>query len=150
MRKIYTIALASTVALSLIGCGKQVEAPKVNKVVKVDLIKEAAALDVRVACNSDLYTKTLLATAKKFNPIAVKNQIEFMRFGVTNSAAIKAIEEAMKAGKTEVALLKKKKYTLTSVNDAAWRTCVFAIRPLQMAANVNGYHEAIPGDKFTY
>ena len=150
MRKIYTLALASTVALSLIGCTKQVEAPKVSKIVKVDLIKEAAALDVKVACSSNLYTKTLLATAKKYNPVAVENEIEFMRFGVTNSAAIKAVEETIKAGKTEVALLKKKKYTLTSVNDAAWRTCMFAIRPLQMAANKDGYHLAIPGDKFTY
>ena len=147
MRKIYTLALASTVALSLIGCTKQVEAPKAQT---ADLISVAAKLDVKTACNPTMGAKALLATAKKFNPTAVKNEIEFMRFGVTNSAAIKATEEAMKAGKTEVALLKKKKYTLTSVNDAAWRTCVFAIRPLQMAANTEGYHEAIPGDKFTY
>ena len=147
MRKIYTIALASTVALSLIGCGKQVDTPKVPT---VDLTSVAAKLDVKVACNPALGSKALLTVAKKFNPTAVKNEIEFMRFKVSNSKAIKATEEAMKAGKTEVALLKKKKYTLTSVKDAAWRTCVFAIRPLQMAANTEGYHLAVPGDKFTY
>jgi hypothetical protein len=142
MRKIYTLALASTVAFTLFGCA--------GNNMSTGSIAEAAKLDVKTACNPSMGAKALLATAKKFNPIAVKNEIEFMRFGVTNSAAIKATEEAMKAGKTEVALLKKKKYTLTSVDDAAWRTCMFAIRPLQMAANVNGYHEAIPGDKFTY
>ena len=142
MRKIYTLALASAVAFTLLGCttGNTGTAS----------IKEAAALDVRTVCNPSLGSKALLATAKKFNPIAVKNHIEFMRFGVTNTMAINATEEAMKAGKTEVALLKKKKYALTSVKDAAWRTCVFAIRPLQMAANTDGYHDAIPGDKFTY
>ena len=142
MKKIYTLALASTVAFTLLGC--------TGNNMGTASIKEAASLDVRTVCNPSLGSKALLATAKKFNPIAVKNHIEFMRFGVTTSAAIKATEEAMKAGKTEVALLKKKKYALTSVKDAAWRTCVFAIRPLQMAANTNGYHDAIPGDKFTY
>jgi hypothetical protein len=142
MRKIYTLALASTVAFTLLGCA--------GGNTSTGSIKEAASLDVKTVCNPKLGSKALLATAKKFNPIAVKNDIEFMRFGVTNTAAIKATEEALKAGKKEVALLKKKKYTLTSVEDAAWRTCVFAIRPLQMAANTEGYHDAIPGDKFTY
>ena len=142
MRKIYTLALASTVALTLLGCaGNNMGAGS---------IKEAASLDVKTACNPSMGAKALLAVAKKFNPIAVKNELEFKRFKVTNSKAIIATEEAMKAGKTEVALLKKHKYTLTSVKDAAWRTCVFAIRPLQMAANTDGYHDAIPGDKFTY
>jgi len=142
MRKIYTLALASTVAFTLFGCA--------GNNMNTASIQQAAALDVKTACNPSMGAKALLATAKKFNPIAVKNDAEFMRFGVTNTAAIKATEEAMKAGKTEVALLKKKKYALTSVDDAAWRTCVFAIRSLQMAANVNGYHDAVPGDKFTY
>ena len=142
MRKIYTLALASTVALTLFGCA--------GNNTSTGSIKQAATLDVKTACNPTMGAEALLATAKKFNPVAVKNDIEFMRFGVTNSKAIKVTEEALKAGKKEVALLKKKKYTLTSVEDAAWRTCVFAIRPLQMAANTEGYHEAIPGDKFTY
>jgi hypothetical protein len=143
MKKIYTLALASTVAFTLLGCAN-------NNSTGVASIKQAAKLDVKTACNPKMGVKALLATAEKFNPIAVKNEIEFMRFGVTNTMAIKATKEAYKSGKSEVALLKKKKYALTSVKDAAWRTCVFAIRPLQMAANTTGYHDAVPGDKFTY
>ena len=142
MKKLYTLTLASTITFALLGCAE--------KSMAATSIKEAAKLDVRTVCNPSLGSTALLEVAKKYNPIAVKNEVEFMRFGVTNSMAINATQEAIKAGKTEVALLKKKKYALTSVKDAAWRTCMFAIRPLQMAANTDGYHDAIPGDKFTY
>jgi len=114
-------------------------------------LEDAVKLDVKTACASTKSPAELLATAKKYNPTAVKMEIEFMRFKVTNSKAIAATEKALKEGKKEVALLKKKKYTLTSVKDAAWRTCVFAIRPLQMAAAAEeNYHLAVPGDKYTY
>ena len=143
MKKLYTITLASAVAFTLLGCA--------GSTANAGTIAEAAKLDVKVACNPKLGAEALLATAKKFNPTAVKHEIEFMRFKVTNSKAIKAIEKTMKEGKTTVHLLKKKKYTLTSVNDASWRACVFAIRPLQMAAAAEeNYHLAVPGDKFTY
>jgi hypothetical protein len=142
MKKLYTITLASVVASTLLCAGDTVT---------TGTISEAVKLDVKVACNPKLGVKKLLATAKKFNPTAIKNEIEFMRFKVPNSKAIKAIEKTIKEGKTTVALLKKKKYTLTSVDDASWRACVFAIRPLQMAAAAEeNYHLAIPGDKYTY
>jgi len=117
----------------------------------VQHVESATKLDVKTACSPTMSPAELLATAKKFNPTAVKMEIEFMRFKVTNSKAIAATEKALKEGKKEVALLKKKKYTLTSVKDAAWRTCVFAIRPLQLHAQAKTTTPlAIPGHGFKY
>lgn len=114
-------------------------------------VSQAAKLDIRKACNPNKTPAELLKIAKKFNPTAKRLQIEFMRFKVANSKAIKETEKALKAGKKEVALLKKKKYTLTSVKDAAWRTCVFAIRPLQLHRQAKKTTRlAIPGMGFKY
>lgn len=144
MKKINKLTLVSTLSFILFTLGA------IN--LNAASISEAIKLDVKTACNPNMGPKALLQTAKKFNPIAVKNEVEFMRFKVTNSQAIIETEKALKAGKSEVALLKKKKYTLTSVKDAAWRTCVFAIRALQMKAYADAghYKDAIPGDGFKY
>ena len=137
MKKLLTITLISVLSFTLANAAGSVA--------------EAVKLDVKTACNPSMSPAEHLKVAKKFNPTAVNMEIEFMRFKVTNSKAIKATEKALKAGKKTVALLKKKKYTLNSVKDAAWRTCVFAIRPLQL------HHQAktttplaIPGMGFKY
>ena len=143
MKILLKTTLASAAILTLIGC--------TGATANVPSVQSAAKLDVKTACNPNMSVAEHLATAKKFNPLAVNLEIEFQRFKVPNSKAIAAIEKTIKEGKTEVALLKKQKYTLTSVKDAAWRTCVFAIRPLQL------HHQAktttplaIPGHGFKY
>jgi hypothetical protein len=117
----------------------------------VGTVADAVKLDVKTACAASMSPAEHLAVAKRFNPTAKKMEIEFMRFKVTNSKAIAAIEKAMKNGKKVVPLLKKKKYTLKTVKDAAWRACVFAIRPLQLHAQAKTTTPlAIPGHGFKY
>ena len=143
MNKLLKTLLASTAIFALVGC--------TSTSTNVGSIENAVKLDVKTACATTKSPAELLEIAKKFNPTAVKMEIEFMRFKVPNSKAIAATEKALKEGKKEVALLKKKKYTLTSVKDAAWRTCVFAIRPLQLHALAKTTTPlAIPGHGFKY
>ncbi len=143
MKKILKRTLGTVAVITMISC--------TNATANTGSISDAVKLDVKTACAPSMSPAEHLAMAKKFNPTAVKHEIEFMRFKVTNSKAIEETEKALKAGKKSVELLKKNKYTLHSVKDAAWRTCVFAIRPLQLAANAeSNYHLAVPGDKFTY
>jgi len=143
MNKLLKTTLASTALFALVGC--------TSATANVGSVEDAVKLDVKTACANTKSPAELLAIAKTYNPTAVKMEIEFMRFKVTNSKAIEAIEKTIKEGKTEVALLKKKKYTLTSVQDAAWRTCVFAIRPLQLHAQAKTTTPlAIPGHGFKY
>jgi len=143
MKKLLKTTLASAAILGLIGC--------TGATANVGTVADAVKLDVKTACAPTMSPAEHLAMAKKFNPTAVAMEIEFMRFKVTNSKAIAAVEKSLKAGEKVVPLLKKKKYTLSSVKDAAWRTCVFAIRPLQL------HHQAkvttplaIPGHGFKY
>jgi hypothetical protein len=148
MKKLYSITFASSIAFLLLGCaGSSLN----SNTIKHGTVSDAIKLDVKTACAPSMSPTEHLAVAKRFNPTAKKMKIEFMRFKVSNSKAIAAVEKAMKDGKKIVPLLKKKKYTLTSVKDAAWRTCVFAIRPLQL------HHQAkttaplaIPGQGFKY
>ena len=143
MKTLLKTTLAATAILTLVGC--------TSATANVGTVQDAVKLDVKTACNPSKSPAELLAVAKRFNPTAVKMEIEFMRFKVSNSKAIAATEKALKAGKKDVALLKKKKYTLHSVKDAAWRTCVFAIRPLQLHAQAKTTTPlAIPGLGYKY
>ena len=145
MKKLINLTIASGIALALAGCGSQPTPKKVasNPIMELDVAK---VCDVK-ANGLD----KVLATAKKYNPIAVKKEIEFMRFKISNSKAISEIEKARKAGKTTVALMKKKKYALYTVDEAANRACIFAIRPLQQEVEAEeSWREAVPGDGFKY
>jgi hypothetical protein len=175
MKRIYSLTIAAGLALALSGCtGNNVSTPsgdkdgdgvanisdqcpntKMGTKVSKDGCKIYTSIldiDVQKVCNVKANgIATVLETAKKYNPTAVKHQVEFMRFKVSNTKAIAAIEKTIKEGKTTVALLKKKKYALTSVEDATQRACTFAIGALQLEAeSAKNWRDAVPGDGFKY
>jgi hypothetical protein len=94
----------------------------------------------------------VLLVAKRYNPTAKKKQIEFMRFHVTTSGYISAIEKALSKGSKTVELVgKNKKIQKMEIKKATWRACTFAIRALQTDASSNSsYKLAVPGDGFKY
>lgn len=149
MKKILKISIASSAALLFFaGCAtSNSPAPMSNGVMKLDVAK---------VCNPNTNSlQSLIDLAKKYNPIAVKEQVEFKRLGVTNSAYIKDTEAAIKAG-SKVTTLHYKKKGKPAVKKmptlkAAWRACTFAIRAVQEHEEAaNTYRLAIPGDGFKY
>ena len=140
MKKLISLTIASGLALALTGCGAQPS------------VESATKLDVKKVCDVNTHgVMGVLKTAKMYNPIAVKKEIEFMRFKVTNSKAIAAIEKDFKAGKKSVHLLKKKKYPVHSVKASAQRACIYAIRALQEHATAKTtWRMSVPGDGFKY
>jgi len=144
MKKLHKILL--TVSLGIFATGT----------VQADLLKEAAALDVKKVC--DVKTNgidAVLATAAKYNPEAVKLGVEFKRLGVTNSNYIKTTTAAAKAKKKEVVLEYKKKGKVKkqklATDYAAWRACHFAIRALQQKVEAEDtWRLAVPGDGYKY
>jgi len=113
-------------------------------------------LDVAKVCNPDTNSlQSLIDLAKKYNPIAVKEEVEFKRLGITNRIYIKDTEAAIKRGdKVTVLHYKKKGKAKTkkmATSKAAWRACTFAIRAVQEHEEAaNTYRLAIPGDGFKY
>jgi len=135
-----------TVSLGLLGTGA----------VQADLLSEAAALDVKKACDVKANgIDTVLATAAKYNAHAIELGVEFKRLGVTNSNYIKSTTEAAKAKKKEVVLEYKKKGKVKkqkmATEYAAWRTCSFAISALQQKVEAEKtWRLAVPGDGYKY
>jgi len=144
MKKLHKILL--TVSLGVLATGT----------LQADLLKEAAALDVKKVCDVKANgIDTVLATAAKYNAEAVKLGVEFKRLGVTNSNYIKTTTAAAKAKKKEVVLEYKKKGKVKkhkmATDYAAWRACSFAIRALQQKAEAETtWRLAVPGDGFKY
>lgn len=131
MKNIYTITLSAGLTLLLAGCGATPSTPAVPAEVKAS---DAYTLDVAKVCNTkDNTVQAVLNQAKKFNPIAVKNGVEFMRFGMPASVYIAETQKAIDANATVVTLLNDKgeatKDTLP-VEFAAERACKFAITAL--------------------
>ena len=135
------ILLASVLGLSIASAG---------------LVEEAAKLDVKKVCDVKANgAAKLVATAKKFNPEAVKLGVEFKRLGIKNRLYVKAVEEAVKAKKKEVVIKykakgkeKTKKFPL---DYAAWRTCTFAVRALQLHKEADKtWRLAVPGDGYKF
>lgn len=146
MKKIYTLAITSAIALSLAGCagGSSSLSPA-----------DAAKLDPNKVCSvKDNGIETVIANAKAYNAAAKKAGLEFRRLGVNNSALIAAVEEAMKTGAKEVQpmTVKKKKFKpAIETNYAAERACKFGLAPLRQAHDAeSSYRLAIPGDGFKY
>ena len=144
MKKLHKILL--TVSLGVLATGT----------VQADLLKEAAALDVKKVCDVKANgIDAVLATAAKYNPEAVKLGVEFKRLGVTNSNYIKSTTAAAKAKKKEVVLEYKKKGKIKkqklATDYAAWRACHFAIRALQQKVEAEDtWRLAVPGDGYKY
>ena len=125
-------------------------------VVNAGLVDEAAKLDVKKVCDVKANgAEKVIAIAEKFNPEAVKLQVEFKRLGITNRNYIKYTKEAIKAKKKEVDIkYKKKKEEKTKkfpLEYAAWRACTFAVRALQQVKEAEKtWRLAVPGDGFKY
>ena len=135
------ILLASVLGLSIASAG---------------LVEDAAKLDVKKVCDVKANgAAKVLAVAKKFNPEAIKLGVEFKRLGIRNRLYVKAVEEAVKAKKKEVVIKykakgkeKTKKFPL---DYAAWRTCTFAVRALQLHKEADKtWRLAVPGDGYKF
>ena len=125
-------------------------------VANAGLVDEAAKLDVKKVCDVKANgAEKVIAVAEKFNPEAVKLQVEFKRLGITNRNYIKFTKEAIKAKKKEVVIkYKKKKKEKTKkfpLDYAAWRACTFAVRALQQVKEAEKtWRLAVPGDGYKY
>ena len=139
--KILKIAVVATMTLSLANAS---------------LSEDAAKLDVKKVCDVKANgLDKVLAVAKKFNPEAIKLDIEFKRLGIKNREYIKALEAAVKAKSKETVIKYKKKgkeKTKKFPTDyAAWRSCTFAVRALQLhEEGKKTWKLAVPGDGFKY
>ena len=148
MKKIYTLAITSAIALSLAGCAGGSGSISPASAAKMDPIK---------LCNitKDNTIEQVLANAKAYNAVAQKEGVEFRRLGVNNSELIRVVEEAIKTGAKEVDPLdhKKKKSAKTKLetNYAAERACKFALGALTQKHEAEStYRLAIPGDGYKY
>jgi len=145
MKKIYTLATASMAALVFVGCTSATP-PKKNTTLDI------AKLDVTKVCSiKENGLKQVLATAKTYNKIAVKHQVEFMRFGASTTAYIKGIDAAIKSGSSTANVKQKKKVVKFDINYATTRACKFALSALQQEIEAKStWRLAVPGDGFKY
>lgn len=145
MRKIYTIAVTSTIALALAGCTSS-GGPTPQAAYKMDVEKQ---------CNiKENGMEKVLENAKVFNAAAIKEKVEFRRLGINNSDLIIAVEEGLKAGAKEVepknfkGKPSKQKF---DINYAAERACKFGLAALQFKhEGKSTWRAAVPGDGYQY
>lgn len=160
MRKLYTTVIASAVALSLAGCtgGASNPAPKHGH--HALTLEKAATYDEKEKCNVEKYgIEKVIAHAKKYNDLAIKEGVEYRRLNVNNRDLIKAVEEAIASGAKEVNPLHfkskpnkvKKSKTKLETNYAAWRACTFGLNALQNKQEAKStWRAAVPGDGYKY
>ena len=130
MKNIYTLTVSAGLTLLLAGCGAAPSTPVAPTEVKAS---DAYALDVTTVCNTKTNgVQAVLDQAKKFNPIAVKKGVEFMRFGMPATDYINETQKAIDTGAKEIVLLEKGKPTKNTMatDAAAERACKFAITAL--------------------
>ena len=116
---------------------------------------EFSKIDVEKVCNVKANgIETVIATAKKYNTIAIEKGLEFRRLTVNNSGLITSVEEAIKSKAKMVnpkTFKGKASKTKLETNFAAHRSCKFAIRALQQGEEAKStWRLAIPGDGFKY
>lgn len=153
MKKVYNITIATGLALTMAGCAAGNSATAVT-------MQDAAKADVKKMC--DVKTngiKNVIATAKAYNTLAIKEGVEFRRLNVNNSALITSVEEGIKSGakvvnplhfKSKPKKIKKSK-TKLKIDYAAWRACSFAVRAVQQKVEAQTeWRLAVPGDGFKY
>lgn len=112
-------------------------------------------IDVEKECNVTTNgIEKVVATAKKYNDIAIKDGLEFRRLSVNNSGLIASVEDAIKTKAKEVNpkdFKGKASKTKLETNFAAHRSCKFAIRALQQAEEAKStWRLAVPGDGYKY
>jgi PBP1b-binding outer membrane lipoprotein LpoB len=143
MKKLYTITIAAGLAISLAGCYGP----------KMATSSDAHKMDAKSTCDVSKHgVEKVLAVAKLYNPIAVKNGVEFRRLNVKNSGYISAIEKALLTNSKSVDLIGKgKKIQKMEINWATQRSCTFALRALQQQKEAKStWRMSVPGDGFTY
>ena len=115
---------------------------------------EISKLDVKKECNVEVNgVEKVLATATKYNEIAIKNKVEFMRLGMKASQYIEAVDAALKSGAKTIEIVddKKKKIGDATIEFAAWRACAFAISALtQEEDGKKNWKLASPSDAYKY
>jgi len=152
MKKLYTLAITSAIALSLAGC-----AGSSSSLSPAD----AAKIDPKAVCNitKDNTIEQVLANAKAYNAAAIKEKVEYRRLNVNNSALIASVEEALKTGAKTVNPLHfkskpnkiKKSKTKLATPYAAERACKFGLGALTLKHEAEStYRLSIPGDGFKY
>ena len=147
MKKLYTLTLAAGLAFGLTACTGGASAPT-----KMATVADAVKIDVAKTCNAKVNgAQAVLDVAKKFNPLAIEKQVQFMRFGAKTSEYIRATQEAINKGSKTASVKQKKKTVKFETNYAADRACKFAVRALQQNHEAQTtWHEDVPGDKFKY
>ncbi len=115
---------------------------------------EISKLDVKKECNVQTNgVEKVIATASKYNEIAVKNNVEFMRLGMKASQYIEAVDAALKSGAKNIDIVddKKKKTGEATIEFGAWRACSFAINALvQEERAKKEWKLASPSDSYKY
>lgn len=115
---------------------------------------EISKLDVKKECNVEANgVEKVLATASKYNEIAIKHNVEFMRLGMKASQYIEAVDAALKSGAKTIEIVddKKKKTADATIEYGAWRACTFAISALtQEEESKKTWKLASPSDGYKY
>ena len=115
---------------------------------------EISKLDVKKECNVEANgVEKVLATASKYNEIAIKNKVEFMRLGMKASQYIEAVDAALKSGAKNIDIVddKKKKTSEATIEYGAWRACTFAISALTQEEEAKKtWKLASPSDGYKY
>lgn len=115
---------------------------------------EISKLDVKKECNVEANgVEKVLATATKYNEIAIKHNVEFMRLGMKTSQYIEAVDAALKAGAKTIEIVddKKKKTADATIEYGAWRACTFAISALTQEEEAKKtWKLASPSDGYKY
>lgn len=115
---------------------------------------EISKLDVKKECNVEANgVEKVLATATKYNEIAIKHNVEFMRLGMKASQYIEAVDAALKAGAKTIEIVddKKKKTADATIEYGAWRACTFAISALTQEEEAKKtWKLASPSDGYKY
>ena len=115
---------------------------------------EISKLDVKKECNVEANgVEKVLATASKYNEIAIKHNVEFMRLGMKASQYIEAVDAALKSGAKNIDIVddKKKKTSEAPIEYGAWRACTFAISALtQEEESKKTWKLASPSDGYKY
>ncbi|MDY0052519.1 MAG: hypothetical protein RBR65_08255 [Aliarcobacter sp.] len=115
---------------------------------------EISKLDVKKECNVEANgIEKVIATATKYNEIAVKNKVEFMRLGMKASQYIEAVNTAIKSGAKNIDIVdaKKKKTDEATIAFGAWRACSFAISAITQDEEAKKtWRTSIPGDGYKY
>lgn len=148
MKKIYSIATATALVLSLAGCTGASSTSILTP-------EKAYKMDEKEVCNVEkLGIKAVLAHAKVYNDAAIKENVEFRRLNVNNSDLIIAVEEGIASGLKMVNpknFKGKPSKTKLEINYAAHRACTFGLNALQNKYEAKStWRAGVPGDGYKY